>query len=368
MLDFWLYVYSLSGVSSRTVVSLRDTFGNSPDIKRVGERLGGDRVHNLEGWRDEGRHITHHLAKMDAGIVPWWSDEYPPLLREIPDFPAFLFYKGLWDRDLFESAVSVVGTRTVSEYGRQCTGAVVSGIARNGISVVSGLAYGVDALSHRTLMDEGNGTSVPVAVLPGGPEGGFPHRNRNIYDSILDRGVAVWEFLPGTPLRPELFAVRNRIVAGLTKCTIVIESPMKGGSMITADLALQYGRDVGACPGSIFSHSSGGSNELIASGAHVIRSGADAISVLQGVGSEGDRQASLSQQKNQRIKEVLQLNDADAMMIQSDVLEGGMSLERLQKMTSLNSSSLRANLTKLEVEGILRLERGMVVNVVTGKR
>jgi DNA processing protein len=357
MLEFWLWAYSLEGVSSRVIERLYVKYGNDPDIKRVCTVLGtiAKRTVDRARWHDRAQEIQDGIARRGVRVIPFWDDTYPASLREIPDFPAFVFYRGNIEKLPDGPILSVVGTRKMTEYGRQCVREILGEIALYPLTVVSGLAYGIDGEAHRTILDCQTGNALPLAVLPGGPCGGYPHINSDLYESIAERGCILWEFLPGIEVKPELFAVRNRIIAGLSGCTLVVESPASGGSMITADLALQYGRDVAACPGSIFSDESVGANYLISRGAYVVSCARDVLEIINASGSGGkkiDRGRLVSQQLSLE----LSLSDARSAEVYRSMLEGMCTPDLLSKMTGKNAAQVRGCLTRLEVKGILRLD------------
>lgn len=356
MLEFWLWAYSLEGVSSRAIEKLYMKYGNDADIDEVCAALSiitKQRI-NSAGWRGCGSKISEEIDRRGVKVIPFWDETYPAYLREIPDFPAFIFYRGSIEKLTKGAVLSVVGTRKMTEYGRQCVREIIGELSLYPVTVVSGLAYGIDAEAHRTILGCDTGNAVPAAVLPGGPCGGYPYVNSDLYERIIEQGCILWEFLPGMEVRPELFAVRNRIIAGLSGCTLVVESPSSGGSMITADLALQYGRDVAACPGSIFSDESAGTNYLISRGAYVVSCARDVLEIINVEGDSGmapDRGGIISH----LLSLELSLTEAKAEEIYRRMLEGTCTPDLLSEMTGQNAAHVRGCLTRLEVKGILRL-------------
>ena len=197
-------------------------------------------------------------------IVAFDEKEYPSSLLQIYDFPILLFCKG--NREILKKkCITVVGTRNMTEYGSKI---VQDLLGKDGdICFVSGLANGVDAKVHITCIKK----EIPtIAIVAGGLYEGFPRSNSKLFEEICEKGLVISEFPPGRRIIKGMFPMRNRILAGISKGVVIIESGIKGGSMITANLALEYGRDVFAVPGDIFSESSEGCNFLISQGAKVI--------------------------------------------------------------------------------------------------
>lgn len=189
------------------------------------------------------------------------ESEYPSLLKQIADPPLVLFYKGNLNSESLEKSISVVGTRKPSTYGKKITRDIVTHFSQSGYTIVSGLAFGVDALSHITALQNDVYT---VAVLASSPDQCSPRTNQNIYNAILDKGgCIVSENAPGEEINPGMFASRNRIIAGLSRYTIVTEAGIKSGALITADCAFDYNREVFAVPGNIYSENSQGCHNLI---------------------------------------------------------------------------------------------------------
>lgn len=213
-----------------------------------------------------------------SGIKAVSSDDknYSPLLKEIPHPPAILYYYGEFTD--IQPSVAVVGTRRATRYGLETAEALARDLASAGICVVSGLALGIDSRAHRGALDAGGKT---IAVLGSGLSHIYPAQNKGLAEKIIEKGGAVIsEFPPTYPPDRWTFPQRNRIVAGLSRLVIVVEAPQKSGALITANLALDYNRDVGAVPGEISSVNSLGANALLKNGAAVIRSAEDVFEIL----------------------------------------------------------------------------------------
>jgi DNA processing protein len=202
---------------------------------------------------------------------------YPALLREIDAPPPVIFVKGHLDC-FTRHCVGVVGTRRPSPYGKNAAASIVKQLVEKQIAIVSGLALGIDTVSHATCLDNGGTT---IAVMGCGLDRVYPPANAKLADAILDRGAIVSEFDLGTPPESYNFPRRNRIISGLSAGICVVEAPMKSGSLITANYALQQGREVFAVPGPIFSDRSDGTFHLLKSGAIPVKSGDDIIENIQ---------------------------------------------------------------------------------------
>jgi DNA processing protein len=179
------------------------------------------------------------------------------------------------------TTVTIVGSRQASGYGLRVAGRLGHELALAGVTVVSGMARGIDAAAHRGALDGGG---VTVAVLAGGPDIVYPARNRALYERITTAGAAISEHPPGVGVRPHQFATRNRIMAALGSVVLIVEASQPSGSLITADLAARLGRTVGAVPGQLGVRVAEGANDLIKDGAHLIRDARDVLDLLYGVG------------------------------------------------------------------------------------
>lgn len=200
---------------------------------------------------------------------------YPGLLKEIHDPPRRLWAQG--DCDFSGTLIAVVGARDCTTYGEKVAYDLARALARAGVTVVSGLAYGIDTAAHRGALDGGGKT---IAVLGCGIDQDYPARNRTLKEKISAQGTILSEFEPGTEAAPWTFPKRNRIVSGISRGVVVVEAGVKSGSLITADFALQQGRDVFAVPGPITSPQSEGANRLIQNGAKLVMSVQDILDEL----------------------------------------------------------------------------------------
>lgn len=206
-------------------------------------------------------------AALGIGICSQEDAEYPVLLNRIFDPPHLLFYRGCLSRDAFYFAV--VGSRHSTSYGRAVARQFSEKLAKNGVTIVSGAARGIDTSAHEGALASGAST---IAVLGCGVDRAYPAENVHLLEKITENGCVISEYLPGTPPNPGRFPERNRIVAGMSVGVMVVEAALKSGALITADLALNENREVYAIPGSVFSEASQGTNRLIQQGARLVGS------------------------------------------------------------------------------------------------
>ena len=197
---------------------------------------------------------------MNYNFITIKDDVYPECLKEISNPPLKLYYKGNLDLLKEERLIAVVGTRNPSSYGKLCCEYMVKKMSRANITIVSGFAKGIDSIAHKTsLLTDGK----TIAVIASGLDIVYPASNLSLYREIEEKGLILSEYEAGVKPFKSNFPQRNRIIAGLSRGTIVVESKNRGGSLITADLALEFNRDVYAVPGDVFSEYSKGCNNLI---------------------------------------------------------------------------------------------------------
>ena len=218
------------------------------------------------------------VAELRASVVTRIDPEYPPMLLEIADPPLALHYRG--DLSLLaKPSVAMVGSRRASPYAVNAAHHLGRQVASTGLVVVSGLARGVDAASHSAALDAGGKT---IAVLGTGIDVVYPRSHARLFKRIETEGAIVTEFPPGTPPKPEHFPIRNRVISGLAHGTVIIEATSRSGSLITARMAAEQGREVFAVPGSIFSAGSEGTHRLIQYGAKLVHDVNDILEELPG--------------------------------------------------------------------------------------
>lgn len=214
----------------------------------------------------------------ERNIIPitYFDSAYPPYLKEIHQPPWVLYVRG--DVELLQSpCLAVVGARKPSSYGMQTTRTFTTKLAKRGYTIVSGLAYGIDAQAHQSALDVEGKT---IAVLASGVDVVYPKRHRRLYQQIVEHGAVLSESSPGTSPKPGLFPLRNRLISGLSLGTLVVEAAQKSGSLITAYCSLEQNREVFAIPGPIHSPLSAGTLQLIQEGAKCVVAIEDIIEEL----------------------------------------------------------------------------------------
>jgi len=242
-----LIISSLPGLSCREKVTLCESLGDESDLIQksasdIGALVGRElKALNMDAARRTAEKITEKAHARGINMVSWHSPLYPPLLREIYDPPVLLFFRGKLPNP--ESPLAaIVGTRKPSPASRAQAFDIARGLGRGGISVVSGLAMGIDSFAHKGNIEGGAPT---IAVLGSGVDEIYPSSNRNLARRILETGgVLLSEYSPGTGPRKWTFPARNRIVAGLSRGVLIAEAPQKSGALITARFALDYNRDL----------------------------------------------------------------------------------------------------------------------------
>jgi DNA processing protein len=225
------------------------------------------------------------LAEAGCWSICRHRERYPSGLRDAADAPWALIGRGevaLLEGLEPQAAVTIVGSRRATSYGREVARDLSRELAAAGLIVISGLAFGIDACAHRGALDAGGAT---IAVLGCGPDTAYPAAHRALWRQVAETGAVISELPPGsTPWRWS-FPARNRVMAALAGMTVVVEAAARSGSLITADLAAELGRDLGAIPGPVTSRASAGPNELLAGGACVVRDGQDVLDAMLGAGA-----------------------------------------------------------------------------------
>ena len=291
-----------------------------------------------ERWRAferrfDSRAYVERLATAGHRFLPRSSPDFPPLLGAIHDPPAGLFLRGGAKPEILSRpAVAIVGARACSGYGASVGRSLGRELAAAGLVVVSGLARGIDAEAHRGALEAGGAT---VAVLGCGIDRDYPAAHAELARRVADAGLIVSEYAPGVEPAPWRFPARNRLVAGLSAATVVVEARERSGALITADLALEEGREVFAVPGEITSALSAGSNALLKLGAAPLTAAAD---VLASFGIEPERVEGGR-------SPLLELLPAGA--------------DELVRKTGLGADEVARALVELEIEGQVSVQEGI---------
>lgn len=360
LLDY-LQVVSTTGVGPATLRGLLDRFGSaanvlaaSPvelcEVDGVGITLA-KRLRSSE-FRDLACRIVELCEEQQIRILLPSSDEYPRLLREIPDPPSVLYVRGeLKVTDAL--GIAIVGTRGASQYGRSQAERLARSLARAGLVIVSGLARGIDAAAHQGALEAEGRT---IAVLSNGVSEIYPPQHEELGQRIIRKGALVSEMPPGTKPKKGMFPQRNRLISGLTLGTVVIEAAERSGALITARLAGEQGREVFAVPGLVTAPNSRGCHKLIRDGAALIQDPEDVIEAL-GPLVEG---VNVAPEQTVRHAAELQLNEQENAVLQS------INVEPTDINTVVNASGLPvprvlSTLSVLEMRRLVKRVSGQLV-------
>ena len=288
--------------------------------------------------------IWEQIEAQGISVIIQTDEEYPRRLREIEQSPPVIYMLGdLTAED--EWSVAVVGTRRVTAYGRQVAEEVAGTLARNGITVVSGLARGVDSISHQAALDAGGRT---VAVLGSGLDRIYPPENRRLAEAITANGALISDYAPGTPPEASNFPPRNRLISGLSLAVVIVEAGQTSGALITAGFAADQGREVFAVPGNITSPGSKGTNRLIHDGAQPLLNPEQVLEALE--------LTMVAEQRTARV--VLPADAVEAQLF--DVLgREPLHIDEIRTKTEIPIEKVTATLALMELKGMVRQVGGM---------
>jgi DNA processing protein len=291
--------------------------------------------------------LDRELARIDRfgfHILTWEDEAYPVRLREIHAPPPMLYVWGeVRDEDRW--AVGVVGTRRATPYGKAIARDVATTLAVNGVTVVSGLARGIDSIAHQAALDAGGRT---IAVLGSGLDQLYPPEHRKLAKSIATQGAVISDYPLGTRPEPKNFPPRNRIISGLSLVVVVVEAGGSSGALITADFAIEQGRDVFAVPGDIHRPASSGTNRLIRLGAHPLLTPDDVLEALN-----------LELIARQELVPPKAPEDETERCILEALSSEPLHIDELQQRCGLPISQITASLSMLEIKGRARQVGGM---------
>ncbi len=296
----------------------------------------------------EPEKLLHQLKRAGVGAIPFYHPDYPYLLRQINDPPMILYVKGHLRFDHWQAPLAVVGSRKPTSYGKGIARELARDLARQGVTVISGMAYGIDSLAHWGALDAGGKT---VAVLGCGPDVCYPPTNRPLYERLIEaeQTAVISEFFPGTKPEAWQFPARNRIISGLSKGVIVVEADQESGALITANIAFEQFREVFSIPGRIDSRMSRGTNSLIRdTKAHLIRDYRDVMEDLNwAVSAAPANEIACVVELFGREKEILDLLSPEPI-----------HFDHLCQKTGMAVGELSATLTVLELAGVITRQGG----------
>lgn len=351
-LRYWVGFNIVPAIGPARTKALLDFFGDLETAWMAGvdelKAAGLDRrsVENLLQYRQK-LDLDRELARIQAAgirVLTWEDPDYPPLLRHVHNPPVLLYVRGeLKPAD--EWAVAVVGTRRASVYGREVTRRLAGDLAANGITIVSGLARGIDTQAHKAALEAGGRT---IAVLGHGLDQVYPAENARLAQEIVRHGALVTEYPLGTPPEGGNFPARNRIISGLSLGTLVVEAGEGSGALITADFALEQGREVFAVPGNIFHRGAAGTNRLIQQGAKAVTRVEDILEELN----------LTMVAQHREVQAIVPENETEALLLQH-LSEEPIHVDELKRESGLPITTVSSTLALMELKGMVRQVGGM---------
>lgn len=351
-LKYWLGFNYVSGIGPAKIQALLGHFGrldiawgaSESQLRDIGfDARAIESLNEARRTLDLDRYVEQVQAS-GAQVLTWNDPSYPPLLRQIPAAPPLIFVRGGFE-PVDQWAVAVVGTRRLSAYGRLVAHDLVAGLARNRITVVSGLARGIDAVAHRTTLESGGRT---IAVMGCGIDKVYPPEHRDLAHDIAAAGAIVTDFPLGTEPSSANFPARNRLISGLSLGVLVVEAGEKSGALITARFALEQDREVFAVPGNVNSPVSVGTNRLIQQGAKLVTRIEDVLEELN-----------LRMAAEQAVAQVALPDTAEEAALLSQLSSQPLHVDELGRVTGMPSHVVSSTLTMMELKGMVQQVGGM---------
>lgn len=349
---YWVGFNLVKGIGAVRFRALLDGFGSaqaaweaSPQALRAAG-LGPKSIESLVQIRRQVslQQVWEKLQSLGIQVLTWEDELYPHRLKEIDQPPPVLYLRGeITPED--EWAVAIVGTRRITAYGRQVAEQVASGLARSGITIISGLARGVDSVAHQAALSAGGRT---LAVLGNGVDHIYPPENRRLAEQIMVHGALLSDYPLGTVPDSQNFPPRNRIISGLSLAVVIVEAGQTSGALITASFAADQGRDVFAVPGNINAPQSKGTNRLIQDGAHPLLSPQDVLEVLN--------LTMVAEQRSARL--VLPSDPVEAQIYQALGSEP-LHVDEIRARTQMPIEKISSTLALMELKGMVRQVGGM---------
>jgi DNA processing protein len=349
---YWVGFNLIKGIGAVRMQGLVAYFGDmasawNADAASLAEAgLGGNLIERVSAARKNVNldQVWEKIEAQGIRILTWQDEAYPTRLKEIDQPPPVMYIRGeyLLD-DLF--AVAIVGTRRVTPYGRQVTEELASFLASNGITIISGLARGVDAIAHQCALKAGGRT---IAVLGTGVDKIYPPEHKNLAEQMLERGALISDYVPGTPPDASNFPPRNRIISGLSLAVVVVEAGETSGALITAGFAAEQGREVFSVPGSILAPQSKGTNKLIQNGALPLLSVNDLMQALD-INRIGEHKTA---------RKALPADETEARLL-SVLNSEPMHVDEIRNQADLPIEKVSATLALMELKGMVKQLGGM---------
>lgn len=340
------YLYNIDGIGSRTLEKLITGVANAHTVFEMSDQEMDKKIGKTKGeilraslQVDIEKRMLIKYENMQSKGISFCSrldSDYPEKLRTIPDPPFAIYYKGKLPTP-YRKQVAIVGARLCSEYGRYVTRLYAKALAESGAEIISGMAAGIDAVGQKAAL-EASGRS--FAVLGCGVDICYPQENRNLYQNLIEQGGIISEFPPGTQPISSYFPMRNRIISGLSDCVLIMEARQKSGTLITADMALEQGRELYCLPGRVTDQLSHGCNRLIGEGAGILIEPSILIENL-GLGLKSIQYLQDGEEKKSNHEQIiLQILEAQTVTLQElynrvkEELEGPISLSELMTLVA----------------------------------
>lgn len=320
--------------------TLKQIDGLTPKIRKV--------IVNHNTYRKEAQKQLKRVQSNGLFITVLTDDTYPDLLKKIPDPPLLLISDGNISAD--EACISIVGSRKATAYGLGTARYLAQKLAECGFTIVSGMALGIDTAAHQGALA---GSGRTLAVLGAGHGHLYPRQNKGLSRDIRNNGAVITEYFPDTPPLPAYFPQRNRIIAGLSAGTVVVEAARRSGSLITARLAGEYNREVFAVPGSVRSANSKGTHALIKQGGRLVENEMDIIDELQQFVHAEAKPAPLKNQHNAQYKKQEPVMDKVQMMVYKRLDPYPKHIDTIIASTGLTSGKVSAALLDMEMSGLI---------------
>jgi DNA processing protein len=355
----WLALALTPGLASRLSARLLREFGSPEEVFRAPlphlERCNlpsevAQAVHKKQSFKRAEKELASTQRIDNCRLLNWTEPEYPQTLLQIYDPPVLLYVRGD-TQVLNQPCVSIVGARRPTLYGTQMAERLGREIAARGVVVISGMARGIDAIAHQGAMAV-HGRA--IGVLGTGINVCYPKENKKLYEQVLERGAIISEFPLGTHPAPENFPIRNRIVAGMPLGVVIVEGAQYSGSLITARLAMEFGREVFGVPGNVTQATSFAPNQLIKQGAKLVTNGEDVIEELPTPVRGALVKAERPEAEQRNLLVAASLNSSEKKIYELLSPDESRHIDDIVERSGLNSSEVLATLFDLEMKGVVR--------------
>ena len=348
---YWIAFSSIESIDSAFIMHLYNYFGDIEAAYNANERefqnIDGLSVKKAQNFVEARKNLDiekvfNEVEKRSIGFLTFEDENYPQMLKEIYNPPAVLYYKGDLSRINFNKTLAVVGSRKSSTYAKDALKLILSGLRNTDITIVSGLAAGIDTTAHNLAIELGLKT---IGVIASGFDYTYPASNKKLYEDIeREHGVIFSEYYPTFEPLKYRFPQRNRIVSGLSYGTLVAEASLKSGALITANLTLEQGRELMCIPGMITNPNTQGIYKLLKNGATLVTEANDILNTLDW---------EVQKQQNLDLKSTLELSEDETKVLSHLEVEEK-NFDELQTLTNMDVETLLTNLTLLELKGIIK--------------